>query len=96
MPAYVGICTGQPHEFQYRFDIPSNIFTTSAAVASVCELTAPGDQPKLGNAGITVRNVIPNDGNAIIWIYIDFPNPLPIQITLFVDTAPLKAVCGPF
>jgi hypothetical protein len=72
-------------ENQLRITNVDGVTPRSRVVASACELHEPGDQPMLGNAGITVRNVIPGDRNVQVWVFVDFPRPLPIRVTVFVD-----------
>lgn len=77
-----GFNTHQENQLRITDD---SIKTTSNCVASACELHEPGDQPMLGNAGITVRNVIPGNGSVLVWVFVDFPRDLPIRLTVFVD-----------
>lgn len=69
---------------------PGVINRHSHVLANICEVSRPEGQPELdfpfiGNATMTIHNIVPHDdGTLLIRLEIDWPYPLDVRIQFFV------------
>lgn len=64
----------------------SRITAGSRVFASVSEyFTAPGVDPFLGAARMSIHNVIPHAGGVTVWMDVEWGSPLNVQLSIFVD-----------
>ncbi|GGV10094.1 hypothetical protein AB0I84_50565 [Streptomyces spectabilis] len=59
-------------------------FKGSTIVASITEVDANGDS-FVGSARMTVHNVAPRDGQYVIWVNIEWPDPLRYRLNVLVS-----------
>ena len=86
----IGIFGVSPiQDVQWTFP-PGVINRHSHVLANICEVSRPEGQPELdfpfiGNATMTIHNIVPHDdGTLLIRLEIDWPSPLDVRIQFFV------------
>jgi hypothetical protein len=77
------------HDVQWTFP-PGVINRHSFVLANICEVSRPegqrdADFPFIGNATMTIHNIVPHDdGTLLIRLEVDWPSPIDIRIQFFV------------
>ena len=87
-PAVFGGMAFPIQDVQWNFP-PGVINRHSFVLANICEISKPEGQPLdfpfIGNATMTIHNVVPHDdGTLLIRLEIDWPYPLDVRIQFFV------------
>lgn len=62
----------------------SNVFISLSEVEPIASTTHPIPNPFIGSARFSVYNVAPSDGAVAIRVHIDWPNPLPVQVSYLI------------